>query len=106
MIEGFAQKIAQSVLKGKTFSVERLLRYGFEREGEKYCFSAPLLNGDASLTVVVRVTGKVWTQVLDLSIQDYVTRLVCNDDSGEGLAGDLRRECERILSDIATSCTE
>ena len=106
MIEGFAQKIAQSVLKGKTFSVERLLRYGFEREGEKYRLSAPLLNGDASLTVVVGGTGKVWTQVLDLSIQDYVTRLVCNDDSGEGLAGDLRRECERILSDIATSCTE
>ena len=87
-----------------TPNLEKLQRYGFQQDGEKYLYCTQLLNGQFRLTVTVSREG-VQTTLFDCDFQEEYTLHLVAEANGE-FVNRVREELNAILQDIETNCFE
>lgn len=86
-------------------NIDKLLKYGFAKETDGYQFSTEIMNGQLKLSVSVAPNGSVSTQVIDISTgEEYLLYKVAS--SVGAYVGEVRTECENILTDISEKCFE
>ena len=90
-------------LKNKTISYEKLLKYGFKKQEEKYIYKENIC--DNQFEMIVEVNKKQMTsKLIDLANEDEYILVDIQDSSGE-FVGTVREEYENKLKDIFNNCT-
>lgn len=93
------------IFKNKTVNLEKLIGYGFEKAGDKFVYSADILDNQFKMTVKIGGNGEMDTELIDLEAEEVYTLHLVADASGE-FVGKVRSEYERVLEDIAENCFE
>ena len=96
-------KIIGEIFRKKVIDFDKLLKYGFVLEEEKYIYHTDILDGQMRLDVYISGDGNIDTQVVDLETQDEYTLFLVEDAVGS-FVGDVRGEYDRVLTDIAEKC--
>ena len=91
------------IFKNKTANSEKLLKYGFEKAGDKYVYSAYILDNQFKMTVSVDVSGEIQTELFDLEAEEIYTLHLVKDAGGE-FVGKVRSEYEKVLNGISENC--
>ena len=90
-------------LKNKTIEYEKLIEYGFQKEGENYFLKTPIYHGQFEMMVTITEKSKT-SKLIDLeSNEEYI--LVDIEDSAGKFVGEVREEYEHKLQDIFKKCT-
>ena len=94
--------ILGSVFKRYRPSEEKLLKYGFVKQGDSFNYSFELNNGD--FVVYIKVVGdNVFSKIIDKEFGDEF--IAIDADSYEGaFIGDLREEYKIRLEEIREDC--
>ena len=93
--------IEEEIFKKGNFQEEKLIKYGFKRENNKYILKKPFLNNSFQTEIEIsnnKLTGKVF----DLDINEEYTNLRTNS-KGE-FAGKVRDSYKEILLNIKENC--
>lgn len=91
------------IFKNRTLNCEKLIKYGFEKVGDRYVYSTEIFDNQFRMTVKVDGSGEVETELFDLAAEEVYTLHLVAEASGE-FVGRVRSECESVLNDIAESC--
>ena len=83
------------------WNAEKLLQYGFERDGENFIRREKILN-DMTLTITIAAGGNVATKIIDADGEPYTLHLV--EGASGNFVGNVRAEYERILKNISEQC--
>ena len=93
------------IFKNTKVNFEKLIKYGFCKENNLYNYSKNILENQFLLKVTVDCNGNVLTQIIDInSDEEYILHLL-KDSTGE-FVGSVRKEYEKILTDIKEKCFE
>ncbi len=84
---------------------EKLVRYGFVKEGERYLLSTDIKGGDFRLDVAIGRDGVPELCIID-SFSDEEYTLAFNPNAVGEFVGSVRADCEKVLADIIESCFE
>lgn len=95
----------KSIFKNKKVTPQKLIAFGFSREGAEYIYRKPLLNGDFNLTVNITEPGEISTEVIDTDSREIYT-LHLNENASGSFVGQIRSEYDETLEEIARSCFE
>ncbi len=92
-----------SAFQYKSPVAEKLLAFGFKREGEEYLLARDILGGE--FTVNLRISKKgVETHTVDAAGEEYVLHLV---EGAQGtFVGAVREAFCRLLEEISAACFE
>ena len=93
------------IFKNKTVNSEKLIKYGFEKAGERYVYSTEILDNQFKMTVTVDADSEVQAELFDLEAEEVYTLHLVAEASGE-FVGRVRSEYEKVLQDIAENCFE
>lgn len=94
-----------AVFKNRKVRRDRLLPFGFSKKANTYAYSAPLIDGQFNMRVVVDDKGEISADVIDSGSGDcYVLHRVSGAKGP--FAGRIREEYENILAKIADACFE
>lgn len=93
------------IFKNKTVNLEKLIKYGFEQEGNRYIYSSEIFDNQFKMTVTVDGSGEVQTELFDLEAEEVYTLHLVTEASGE-FVGKVRAEYEKVLQGIAENCFE
>ena len=96
-------KIIQEIFRKKVIDFDKLLKYGFVFDKEKYAYSTDVVDGQMTLSIYIDIDGNINTEVMDLSTQEPYTLFLVEDAVGSFI-GEVRGEYERVLEDIADKC--
>ena len=97
--------MSDAIFNNKRLDPEKLLLFGFTKDGNEYTYVADIVDGRFRMTVTVLNDGMVITHVADPSSnKEYL--LHRTPGAGGLLAEVVRFEHERVLSEIAGSCFE
>lgn len=97
--------IIKSIFQRKTVVPEKLLAYGFTRNGSSYTHHSVLQDSGFELSVCVTQQGEVSASVTDPTLGEPYT-LHLADGAAGSFVGSIRAEYERILQEIALQCFE
>lgn len=91
----------QIILTDKLQNESKLLRFGFEKVDEKYCYSTKFLNNQFEIFVEV-VKNTINTKTIDLQLdEEYILH---NTDATGEFVGKVRNEYQKIVDKIIESC--
>ncbi len=89
--------------ENKTIDYEKLLKYGFSKNGNNYIYENKIYND--SFNVIVEITKeKKSSKVIDLSTNEEYTLIDVKHSTGN-YVGKIKEEYEFILNDIIENCT-
>ena len=89
--------------ENKRINPEKLVDYGFMKENDRYEYATDILGGELKLFVFIAANGEVSTNIYDtLSNEEYLLYKV--EASLGSYVGNVRNECENVLSDISQKC--
>ena len=92
------------VLKDRQFDREKLLVFGFKSEGEGFCYSSEILDGDFVLEVVAR-GETIQTKVVEKDNgEEYVLHL--SENAVGAFVGRVREEHDQKIAEIINNCTK
>lgn len=97
-------RILNGIFKYKKPNYDKLLKYGFTLDGEKYVYVTELNDCGMSLEVIV-ADGEVDTVVTDLATDEPFTLFLVEEASG-AFVGSVRAEYEKVLGNICANCFE
>ena len=89
------------MFKNKKVIADKLLNYGFSKNGSVYNYSADILGGEFELNVTV-AGNTVKTRLIEVETGELYT-LHLTHEQGDFI-GQVRDEYNKILSDIAQKC--
>ena len=95
-------ELAERIFKNKSFDANKLLSFGFTKTDESFCYSCLIADDQFVLTVLVK-NNWVDIDVTDAFSRDKYTPIFVKNSEGSFL-GDMRKEIETILSNIASDC--
>lgn len=81
-----------------------LIPYGFKRIENCYKYTTDILNGQFALSIFIMDDGAVDTIIIDKETEDEYTLYKTN--AAGAFVGEVRRCCEKVLSDISEKCYE
>ena len=93
------------IFKNKTVNSEKLIKYGFEKAGDRYDYSTEILDNQFKMTVIIDGSGEVQTELFDLEAEEVYTLHLVAEASGE-FVGKVRSEYEKVLQGISENCFE
>lgn len=96
--------IEEEIFQRSTIQFDRLLKYGFVKEEQKFKFSKNILKDTFRVQITVTESGKVMVNVYDLAFQEEYTNYRIETQTGE-FVGRIRRELELLLRNIKEQCT-
>ena len=94
----------KTFFKNKKAEKQKLLDFGFKKNGQIFVYETKFLNNSFSLTVRVGKDSKVTTEVVELETGDVYT-LHLTDAEGSFI-GEIREEYSKILEQIEEKCFE
>lgn len=97
--------ILNKYFKYKKPNYEKLAAYGFVMDDGKYVFHSPLEKSNMIMNVSVDLFGEIDMNVWDSATEEPFTLIFVESAIG-AFVGDVRTECEEVLSDIAEKCFE
>ncbi|MCH5191330.1 MAG: MmcQ/YjbR family DNA-binding protein [Oscillospiraceae bacterium] len=84
-------------------NIDKLSKYGFTKKSDGYQYSTAIMNRQLELSVFVAADGSVSTKVIDVSTgEEYLLYKVTS--SVGAYVGEVRAECEGVLTDISEKC--
>ncbi len=90
-------------LKNKTIDYIKLLKYGFEKEEEKYIYKTNIYDNQFEVNIVISDTEK-YSKLIDL--ESKMEFALVDVESVEGqFVGNLRQDYEKIIEDVIIKCT-
>lgn len=90
-------------LENKKVDYDKLLKYGFKKENEKYVYKAHIYDNQFEVNVVISDKEK-YSKLIDIENKTEFALVDVEGVEGE-FVGKLRQEYETILDDIITKCT-
>lgn len=96
-------KIIGEIFGKKAIDFDKLVKYGFLSDKEKYAYHTDILDGQMTMSVYIDKEGNIDTQVEESDTQEPYTLFLVEDAVG-GFVGKVREEYSRVLSDIADNC--
>lgn len=90
-------------LKNKTINYEKLLKYGFKKENEKYIYKENICDNQFKMIVEVN-RNQMISKLIDLANEDEYILVDIEDSVGE-FVGTIREEYESKIKDILNHCT-
>ncbi len=102
--ENFTQTMNRLFLYKKP-NEDKLLQYGFVRQGEEYLYSKPLKENNFYLVLLLSRISIVKLQVMDQTLEEEYT-LIHNPGAAGSFVGGIRQECETLIRDIIYHCYE
>ena len=95
--------MTEAHFRQKKPNIAKLLAYGFERQGNAFCFRCALADGLMQLTVCVEPQGDVTARVIDCAAEEeYILHRV--PEATGTFVGQIRAEYDARLSEIADRC--
>lgn len=94
--------IIGSVFRFKRANFEKLVSYGFEKNGGKFVYRTDILD-TMRLTVVAHSDGNITGEVWDRETEEPYTLFLVDGASGE-FVGKVRESYTKVLEDIAENC--
>lgn len=93
----------ESELNNKAINYDRLLKYGFIQEKDRYLYKTKIYNEQFEMYVTVE-NNKMTSKLLDLLIGDEYILVDVPDSTGD-FVGKVREEYENELKNIIEKCT-
>ena len=91
--------------KRKKLNTSKLLAYGFQEISDRYQYSTELLNGTFVLHVMIDVSGKVHTKMIEQDTEEeYILHKI--ENASGAFIGVVKSACEKVLIDISEKCYE
>ena len=90
-------------LKNKQINYQSLLKYGFEKNNEKYIYKTKIYNDQFEIIVEIQ-NNKMCSKLMDLENEEEYILVDIQETSGEFI-GKVRNEYEK-LKEIIEKCTE
>ena len=88
-------------LKDEKVNVQKLIEFGFVKEGNGLLYSTPIVDGQFALTVRLQ-EGRLTTKIVEVSTQEeYILHLT--DATGE-FVGRIRADYKKVLEEIENKC--
>lgn len=97
--------IEEKVFKKEKLNKEKLLRFGFKKEGNLYKYSKEFMNGSFRADIYVDENGNVNGKVYDLEMEEEYTNFRIKDAVGE-FVNTVKEEYIKILNEIKDNCFE
>lgn len=95
--------IEDSIFARKRWIKDKMLAFGFEKEGQDYCYESDFLNGDFTARLSVSPKGQVTGIVIDkLNDEEYYP--LRQKDAAGAYVSAVRDAYETLLKDMAASC--
>lgn len=96
--------MGKRTFKNKRLNVEKLVRYGFAKDGDSYFLVVPILDNQFQMHIQVASDGSLQVKTIETSEnEEYVLHLT---DAVGTFVGSVRMEYEQVLQDIANRCYE
>ncbi|MCC8131016.1 MAG: MmcQ/YjbR family DNA-binding protein [Oscillospiraceae bacterium] len=92
----------EEIFRRRKLVSERLLKYGFEETGGKYCFHTDIMGGEFSLLVTVDENEHVETDLTETDSGEEFTLYKTN--AASTYIGDVRNAISDVLADISAKC--
>ncbi len=92
----------ENITAYKKPNIEKLIKYGFKKKGDLYFLNTEIMENAFLLNVCV-TEDDVKMKVTDKETGDEYT-LAFNPDAVGAFVGQVRTECEAVMSDIITKC--
>ena len=90
-------------MKSKVVNYEKLSAFGFVKDGERYIYHCPIVDGQFNLSVYIDENGEISSEVYDIASEElYLLHLV--KDATGSFVGRVRDECEKILNQVKENC--
>lgn len=97
--------IVQDFLTRRKIVFEKLVPYGFIKQGSNYEYSTPIVDGEFRMQVLISENGRIETKVIDASTnEEFVLHLV--PEASGSFVGQVKEEYEEVLTSIQEYCTE
>ena len=97
--------IEENIFKRKVLNTEKLIPFGFTKEGKTYVYSKKFMNDSFRADVIINQEGNVEGKVYDLDLNEEYTNFRIEDAIGE-FVNTVKEEYIKILKDIAENCFE
>lgn len=91
--------------KRKTVNVQKLLDFGFKKEGTDYRYNRVIMAGDFQAQILVTGEGQVSGRLMDTDLGEEYTAIHVISQTGSYL-GQVREAYGELLQEIAESCFE
>lgn len=91
------------IFKNKTVNCEKIIKYGFEKMGDRYVYFTQIFDNQFKMTVKIDESGEFETELFDLTAEEVYTLHLVAEASGE-FVGRVRSEYEHVLQNIADIC--
>ena len=89
--------------KYKRVNFAKLAAFGFQKRGDAWRYTAPVLEGEFDLTVCIAEDGAVTTQLIEREFGEPYTLHLVEEAAGE-FVGRVREAVGAVLRDVATRC--
>lgn len=96
--------IEDEIFKRNSIVYDKLISYGFQKNGDKYIISKYIVNDSFRIDIEISDNGIVKGKIIDLSFNEEYTNHRIASQKGE-FVHMIREEFERFLIDIRDHCT-
>lgn len=90
-------------LKNRKINYEELLKYGFEKENQKYIYKTKIQNNQFEVKVIIS-DKESYSKLIDLEDKSEFILVDLEASNGQ-FVGQLRQEYDKIIEDIIIKCT-
>lgn len=97
------KKLEESLFSQKSWNIENMIAYGFQKRKDTYVLETSFLKGDFKAILSVTNDGKCTSKVIDKMIQEEYYQLYQEDATGT-YVNMVRAAYLSLLKDIATAC--
>lgn len=87
----------------KKADINKLKKYGFKKNGNKYSYSVDIMSGDFALNIFIENENEIKTELIEKAFNEPYTLHLVEDAQGT-FVGQIREEYEKILNDIKEKC--
>ena len=95
--------IDKEIFNTSIVDLDKLLRYGFKKQNDKYCFSKKILDDTFRVEVFVDSKGILSSKVIDLDFNEEYLGINVNN-SNSSFINKVKDEYKNILLDIKNRC--
>ncbi len=92
------------ILKNRTIDYNKLLKYGFIKENEKYIYRTYIYDNQFEVNIIISDTEK-YSKLIDTENKIEFALVDVEDAEGQFI-GNLRQEYEEIIGNIIKKCTK
>ena len=92
-----------SKLKNRKINDKELVKYGFQKENEKYIYKTKIQNNQFEVNVILS-DERNYAKLIDLENDTEFIPVDIETSNGK-FVGELRQEYDKIIDDIISKCT-